>query len=736
MCMCAADKIGSPTKVTHPFFDSVWANQFNEAKEKGKDFFATHLNFEEKNKFYQDLLSYVPEAPEETKEFLFSCPGLAGSTVLLENVSLYIENFSGIPYTDEENAMLMRFGKVFEQSYTRFLDLQKEAQAREARIEAALEKVRSRSLAMHRSNELKDVVAILFQQLKILGVGFDGGAAIHLFSEDSKDAIILVASPELTLPIQVNLPYDEEAFVNNPIISDVWKAKETGKNIFNKLYSSEEKDKYFEYVFKHNGLEIIPQLSRDFILQADSYTASFISEKNSLLGANSWSRQLFSENDFDILKRIAKVFEQAYVRFLDLQKAEAQAREAKIEAALEKVRSRSLAMHESDDLNEVVTVVFEKLKELKIPVTSAGINIYIEGSKDTDVYVCGQNEDRLVINNYRLPYFNHSIANDLYNVRKKGLDFFVGHYSIDEKNSFYEHVFEHSELRHLPDDVKSLIRQSRPYSIAMAPVNNSMIVINDFEGNTFSEREADVLKRFARVFEQAYTRFLDLQKAEAQAREAKIEAALERVRSRAMAMHKTDELLDAAELLYKELTGLGITSMNVSYAFVDDEEKYASYYSLNPVVGKIPPFPFVFPHAETEVMRSILSSWKKQESFNVIELDQEATLKHQTWVGEHIQATITENNIAIPFSVEAFLAISPQTAVIYTFHFTQGYIFIIGEERLSAMQEEMVLRFTKVFEMTYRRFLDLKQAEAQTREAQIELALERIRARTMAMQKK
>ena len=55
-----------------------------------------------------------------------------------------------------------------------------------------------------------------------------------------------------------------------------------------------------------------------------------------------------------ILKRFAKVFDQAYTRFLDLQKAEAQAREAKIEAALERVRSRSLAMHKSSDLLEVI----------------------------------------------------------------------------------------------------------------------------------------------------------------------------------------------------------------------------------------------------------------------------------------------------------------------------------------------------------------------------------------------
>jgi hypothetical protein len=195
----------------------------------------------------------------------------------------------------EEN-IFIRFAKVFEQTYTRFLDLQRaEAQARESQIQLALERIRGRSLAMHHSNELKDVVAILFQQLKILGLEFDGGAAIHLFSEHSKDAIIIVAAPDLASPTQIKLPYDEEAFVNNPIILDVWNAKEMGKNIFNRFYSFEEKNKYFEYVFKNNSLEIIPQSSRNFILEADSYTASFIAEKNSLLGANSWSRQLFSQ---------------------------------------------------------------------------------------------------------------------------------------------------------------------------------------------------------------------------------------------------------------------------------------------------------------------------------------------------------------------------------------------------------------------------------------------------------
>ncbi|MGG2319971.1 hypothetical protein, partial [Salmonella enterica] len=84
---------------------------------------------------------------------------------------LYIENFSAIPYTEEENKILMRFAKVFEQSYTRFLDLQKaEAQAREANIEAALERVRAAMMAMHHSEGLPDIMKVILEQLIHLNI--------------------------------------------------------------------------------------------------------------------------------------------------------------------------------------------------------------------------------------------------------------------------------------------------------------------------------------------------------------------------------------------------------------------------------------------------------------------------------------------------------------------------------------------------------------------------------------
>jgi hypothetical protein len=54
---------------------------------------------------------------------------------------------------------------------------------------------------------------------------------------------------------------------------------------------------------------------------------------------------------------------------------------------------------------------------------------------------------------------------------------------------------------------------------------------------------------------------------------------------------------------------------------------------------------------------------------------------------------------------------------------------------VSKEQIKILKRFRNVFQLSYQRYADITLAAAQTREAEIELALERVRARTMAMQK-
>ncbi len=84
----------------------------------------------------------------------------------------------------------------------------------------------------------------------------------------------------------------------------------------------------------------------------------------------------------------------------------------------------------------------------------------------------------------------------------------------------------------LPRDREKLLRKSKAYTTSVTFAKNSHVQIIRYTDEPYSDAENAILIRFGKVFEQAYIRFLDLQKAEAQAREAQIEAALERVRSR------------------------------------------------------------------------------------------------------------------------------------------------------------------------------------------------------------
>src|SRR6187402_3999876 len=81
----------------------------------------------------------------------------------------------------------------------------------------------------------------------------------------------------------------------------------------------------------------------------------------------------FTDEQHSILRRFAKAFGQAYTRFLDLQKAEAQAKEAQIEAGLERVRSRAMAMQSSEELNVLIGTVFTELTKLDLVLTRCAI---------------------------------------------------------------------------------------------------------------------------------------------------------------------------------------------------------------------------------------------------------------------------------------------------------------------------------------------------------------------------
>ena len=67
------------------------------------------------------------------------------------------------------------------------------------------------------------------------------------------------------------------------------------------------------------------------------------------------------------------------------QKIEKLEREAQIEAALERVRSKAMSMHNSDDISDATAIVFRELERLGIVTLRCGIGI-IHETKQVDVW--------------------------------------------------------------------------------------------------------------------------------------------------------------------------------------------------------------------------------------------------------------------------------------------------------------------------------------------------------------
>src|SRR5262249_20764883 len=113
-----------------------------------------------------------------------------------------------------------------------------------------------------------------------------------------------------------------------------------------------------------------------------------------------------SAESIKLLERFSSVFEQTYTRFLDLQKAEAQARESQIEAALERVRSRAMAMQNSDEVNALIGTVFTELTKLDLALTRCAIWVF-EAETNAARWWMANSEEPSNPMNFYLRYHEH-----------------------------------------------------------------------------------------------------------------------------------------------------------------------------------------------------------------------------------------------------------------------------------------------------------------------------------------
>ncbi|MDI1324094.1 MAG: nuclear transport factor 2 family protein [Algoriphagus sp.] len=675
----------SPTLLHIPYFDHPYWNSWNDARRKGLDSLTYTMELVEKNNFVSEFVKYIPDLPAEVFQSVLSTPGYTVSNVFLKNITLYIDRFNTEPFSDADNAILMRFGKVFEQTYTRFKDLEKaEAQAREAQIEVAVERVRAKALAMHRSEEILGVAVSVRDAMVALDLQGVSAATIYLEQDngcvrvwDITELLESEKGPYLNLDFEFRLEETD---------SDLW---------FHRIWNF--KEKYCVVEMDKDDLWKCEAWLRSFDLKnADNFLRFLESGQITHL----WLPTVFLERgkmniDFVqpppaemefILTKMAAAFDLAYKRFLDLQKAEAQAREAKIEATLERVRARTMAMQRSEELPEVAALLFQQVKTLGVPQFHCGFNIFEIDDKECTWYPGSADGD--ILPPCKIPLTEHPIFMAFNESRKRGDELFVYEKEGEYQAGHYRYMLS---LPVLGEMLQNMLDAGIPFPtfqidhLANFSHGNLLFITSEH----FPEMH-DTFKRLAKVFEQTYTRFLDLQKAEAQAREAEISLALERVRARTLAMQRSEELIETSLELWKQVDHLGIPAFGCGFNIWDADKKFATAW-MGGNERTQPPFKT---DSSRDIFKRIYEAERKGDSLFVEIQEGEAVKEHYSYltsipVFKNIEEEMSKAGLSFP-----------DFQIMHCSFFAQGYLMFITFEPVP-WASDIFKRFSKVFEQTY-----------------------------------
>ncbi len=508
----------------------------------------------------------------------------------------------------------------------------------------------------------------------------------------------------------------------NEIKIIIGKLKLSGHPVLDSIFENWKLQKEYHPVLR--GKEILeyyqvmnPQVKfPDFARDEIQYGYYFFFKEG---GVFAWTDKELSDDELNIFRRFTSVLSLTYRRYIDLREAEAQAREAQIEAALERVRSKSLAMHQTSELQGVVDAVSQQMHNMNIDI-NGGVFIIINNEVDKDIPLWGSAGSANYVQKVILPFHNIKTITDLRDAIKNRKNFLVEEFTKEDKIELFEYLFKNPPWNLLPPKrKKELLSREGGYTRSLAVSRLTSIMMINHNGKKFTESENEILKRFGKVFEQSYIRFLDLQKAEAQAREAEIQLALERVRARTMAMYKSDELAETASILFKQMTELGVTPERINICLIKEEDNILEVWATDQQGIKISHH-FNASLDEPTTGKRVYDAWKEKKKSIIIDLSGKELNNWIRYVREVMGMTIKAELVR-------------EHRIHSVAFFSQGMILTTTPEPLPKESIKLLERFADVFNLTYRRFLDLQKAEAQAREAIKQASLDRVRGEIASM---
>jgi signal transduction histidine kinase len=405
------------------------------------------------------------------------------------------------------------------------------------------------------------------------------------------------------------------------------------------------------------------------------------------------SLQPHSEEDKQIMKRFASVFSLTFRRYQDLKKAEAQAREATIEAALEKVRGKAMAMNNSKDLSSAIVLAFSELKKLGISPLRFGVGLINKEERKAQLYSATSSAEGDGVALIGWIFFKgHPVFEKIFETWIRGEDYFPV-LEGEQLKLYYELLLSGLSVPDFPQWQKG---EKQFGHFFPHPVS----CLYAWAHEPFDKTGIKILKRFASIIELTFKRYLELQQSEANAREAIRQAALDRIRADIASMRTLSDLDRITPLIWNELTILGLPFIRCGVFLMDDSAKLIHTFLSTPEGRAIAAFhlPYDTPGNFTEV----INNWRNKKHY----------IDHWTKPDFISMADTLVKQGAIQKPEQYLNTLPAEGFYLHFIPFLQGMLYVGNHEKLGENEIRLIESVADAFSTAYARYEDFNKLEA------------------------
>ena len=610
--------------------------------------------------------------------------------------------------SDGEIAMVKRFAEVFEFAYDRYLELkQKEQRVREAEIEVAIERVRATALGMQHSNEITTVAKTIYDSYVQLGYEIMHVGIMIIDQTKPNTPILNMWSADAMTPDGAVA----ESRSYTPNLDDFAPVMKGESFTHPRTTTRAQWQANQEKFWPERGVAKAEIRARAKTIPETIYS-NFVSIGNGVISIDTGAA--FTDEDFAIGRRFADVFRFAYRRFRELEEKEKQNRELTIQNAIERVRARALGMQESDEISEVASILFEIFSEFEFDLIQTNISIRQGGKgrqwrhwdKRFDMYWPGESN----VSYREFDAEDQQKRTDGENrrdaARKRGAPHLVRLIEGDDmKETMTRMNYPVEAIEPLMADLGGRVFM---HNIFMNCGNLNLVSQQEL-----SEDQLALARRFAEVFDLAYTRFLELEQKEAQNHQLRLNVVLERIRAEVSGMKEAEDIGRVLGVMHEGIAEIGLEETDIAFT-IHNHGRMMEYHLLDKDLG-IEPFRKKFygnldlyEVPRQEMTEEEFDAYKRSQFAN-----EDIKVRHRNTEEEFETIRDAYKDVATMPSLE----IIPRSVMVTEFsHGLIRFHSLQGDQFTTEYEHEIGKAFAEMMSLGWARFLDFRALEAQNQQ--------------------